>query len=137
MLTTLFAQRSWRCQVVGVLREYVGDALRRHLALLRVTDETWLRTMAPRVFGLGVGHDDALVVSKHDAFWRHGENIVGTHRDLATTMRRVDDELRHGEAARMTAQELHDLNALVDRGCLLYTSPSPRDRTRSRMPSSA
>ena len=25
----------------------------------------------------------------------------------------------------------------VDSGCLLYTSPSPRDRTRSRMPSSA
>ena len=30
------------------------------------------------------------------------------------------------------------LNAGVnDLGCLLYTSPSPRDRTRSRMPSSA
>ena len=27
-------------------------------------------------------------------------------------------------------------NAVL-RGCLLYTSPSPRDRTRSRMPSSA
>ena len=27
-------------------------------------------------------------------------------------------------------EELHE-------GCLLYTSPSPRDRTRSRMPSSA
>ena len=26
---------------------------------------------------------------------------------------------------------------LLDQGCLLYTSPSPRDRTRSRMPSSA
>ena len=25
----------------------------------------------------------------------------------------------------------------IDRTCLLYTSPSPRDRTRSRMPSSA
>src|SRR5664280_3425613 len=25
----------------------------------------------------------------------------------------------------------------TSRGCLLYTSPSPRDRTRSRMPSSA
>ena len=25
----------------------------------------------------------------------------------------------------------------ADGGCLLYTSPSPRDRTRSRMPSSA
>ena len=27
--------------------------------------------------------------------------------------------------------------ALLSRFCLLYTSPSPRDRTRSRMPSSA
>ena len=25
----------------------------------------------------------------------------------------------------------------IDSNCLLYTSPSPRDRTRSRMPSSA
>ena len=27
--------------------------------------------------------------------------------------------------------------AALKKGCLLYTSPSPRDRTRSRMPSSA
>ena len=26
---------------------------------------------------------------------------------------------------------------IAPKGCLLYTSPSPRDRTRSRMPSSA
>jgi len=26
---------------------------------------------------------------------------------------------------------------ILQYGCLLYTSPSPRDRTRSRMPSSA
>ena len=29
------------------------------------------------------------------------------------------------------------VKALGGYGCLLYTSPSPRDRTRSRMPSSA
>ena len=29
-----------------------------------------------------------------------------------------------------------DVSAIIDI-CLLYTSPSPRDRTRSRMPSSA
>ena len=29
------------------------------------------------------------------------------------------------------------LGAGLDKSCLLYTSPSPRDRTRSRMPSSA
>ena len=27
--------------------------------------------------------------------------------------------------------------AVLSKACLLYTSPSPRDRTRSRMPSSA
>ena len=29
------------------------------------------------------------------------------------------------------------IDEALDRICLLYTSPSPRDRTRSRMPSSA
>ena len=33
---------------------------------------------------------------------------------------------------------IDDINQLLcDTTCLLYTSPSPRDRTRSRMPSSA
>ena len=32
---------------------------------------------------------------------------------------------------------LEDLASVRSLGCLLYTSPSPRDRTRSRMPSSA
>ena len=30
-----------------------------------------------------------------------------------------------------------DWTNAINIGCLLYTSPSPRDRTRSRMPSSA
>ena len=30
-----------------------------------------------------------------------------------------------------------DLGGRVGNGCLLYTSPSPRDRQKSRMPSSA
>ena len=37
-------------------------------------------------------------------------------------------------------QAYHKINDLVKKhvkSCLLYTSPSPRDRTRSRMPSSA
>ena len=29
------------------------------------------------------------------------------------------------------------INYCLSKACLLYTSPSPRDRTRSRMPSSA
>ena len=38
-------------------------------------------------------------------------------------------ELRHAPFMAW----IHDLSVI----CLLYTSPSPRDRTRSRMPSSA
>ena len=30
-----------------------------------------------------------------------------------------------------------DIQVYLDRSCLLYTSPSPRDRQKSRMPSSA
>ena len=40
----------------------------------------------------------------------------------------------HGRALRILLSKIID-NDLTS--CLLYTSPSPRDRTRSRMPSSA
>eukprot|EP00657_Telonema_sp_P-1_P002705 TRINITY_DN16272_c0_g1_i1.p1 TRINITY_DN16272_c0_g1~~TRINITY_DN16272_c0_g1_i1.p1 ORF type:complete len:107 (-),score=21.52 TRINITY_DN16272_c0_g1_i1:30-350(-) len=33
--------------------------------------------------------------------------------------------------------EVKTVRSVSNPGCLLYTSPSPRDRTRSRMPSSA
>ena len=36
----------------------------------------------------------------------------------------------------LPSQELYKINDQPNY-CLLYTSPSPRDRTRSRMPSSA
>ena len=38
----------------------------------------------------------------------------------------------HAELAKRGIEQI-----LLHTGCLLYTSPSPRDRTRSRMPSSA
>ena len=41
-----------------------------------------------------------------------------------------------GESARMKAKR-KSFKARHAKNCLLYTSPSPRDRTRSRMPSSA
>ena len=39
------------------------------------------------------------------------------------------------DKARLEAERVWIVDPLD--GCLLYTSPSPRDRTRSRMPSSA
>ena len=58
-----------------------------------------------------------------------------------------DVALRVKETTKQNVHPKPDYQALVDAGmqpliahivnCLLYTSPSPRDRTRSRMPSSA
>ena len=43
------------------------------------------------------------------------------------------------EAKRACGASMKELEEAIleAKGCLLYTSPSPRDRTRSRMPSSA
>ena len=38
---------------------------------------------------------------------------------------------------RAAAIDVHEARGMLGDSCLLYTSPSPRDRTRSRMPSSA
>ena len=42
-----------------------------------------------------------------------------------------------GVAAELGLQVVEDCAHTMGAACLLYTSPSPRDRTRSRMPSSA
>ena len=48
------------------------------------------------------------------------------------------------DLSKLAVQSFGDINNLIDEGnkaryclCLLYTSPSPRDFCRSRMPSSA
>ena len=42
-----------------------------------------------------------------------------------------------GGSGLYDVEEFKDRETLDINTCLLYTSPSPRDRTRSRMPSSA
>ena len=78
---------------------------------------------------ISVGEKVTFVGSTMDnAFTTYNYNIVGTFN------------LRKGQTDRQMmlvdisgAREALDM----DNACLLYTSPSPRDRTRSRMPSSA
>ena len=46
--------------------------------------------------------------------------------------------VQYGFHKQITKETYKDIaNMISDITCLLYTSPSPRDRTRSRMPSSA
>ena len=57
--------------------------------------------------------------------------------DYQVKMRSVRKFLDNGDKVKMTIRFRGREMAHQDLGCLLYTSPSPRDRTRSRMPSSA
>ena len=58
---------------------------------------------------------------------------------------RVSTDMQATEGMSLEAQQsaiegycaLHGIKLVRVCNCLLYTSPSPRDRTRSRMPSSA
>ena len=75
-------------------------------------------------------------------YWDGHKHHVGPHRaetrELATR-----HGLEHEPGMTLKAVISAELNLTVPQmlelaeSCLLYTSPSPRDRTRSRMPSSA
>ena len=58
------------------------------------------------------------------------------HHIIPKCMGGTDDK---SNLVKLTAREHYIAHKLLTKiyPCLLYTSPSPRDRTRSRMPSSA
>ena len=62
-----------------------------------------------------------------------------TSQELVTLRATFTDEWWQVSDAknRLASLRVHILSHLHTKACLLYTSPSPRDRTRSRMPSSA
>ena len=54
-----------------------------------------------------------------------------------SAMTRLDHNRALTQLAEKTQAHTTDVSGMVIWGCLLYTSPSPRDRQKSRMPSSA
>ena len=101
----------------------------------RAPDNPW--PLWPRIHRVDYGHAEAAevygndprvysIMSKHFIMDDNG-NLTG----IVTI--NVDENLKEVEGTERTWEA--DLILLSI--CLLYTSPSPRDRTRSRMPSSA
>ena len=82
-----------------------------------------------KVHSIGYGLEDVKVEFKHDLKMDvSGVQIDGKENEMMNIPRWVADILE---------SEKHVILHEQDMICLLYTSPSPRDRTRSRMPSSA
>ena len=68
----------------------------------------------------------------------HQVRVVPGHlvRSLGVGSRGVKNDRKDAQVLSEVSTRI-DLPCVYIRSCLLYTSPSPRDRTRSRMPSSA
>ena len=67
---------------------------------------------------------------KIDGVWSHGDGAMYDEEGYIYIVGRIDDTIKVA-GKRLGPAEIETII------CLLYTSPSPRDRTRSRMPSSA
>ena len=83
-----------------------------------------------------VGSRPAILVS--DTVLEQLQRVADTRGIAANEL--AEQAIRHflrEERRRLLQRESEAFRALHEKLCLLYTSPSPRDRTRSRMPSSA
>jgi len=73
-------------------------------------------------------------MAEFDVVIRGGMVIDGTRMPRY----RADVGIKDGKVAKIGNLKAHQAKKVVDAGgCLLYTSPSPRDLSTSRMPSSA
>ena len=76
-----------------------------------------------------MGNDSSNVLGQNDFFVANGvAGTVGDNDDVSASVAGAVNNL-----GNLTDNDMD----VVVYACLLYTSPSPRDRTRSRMPSSA
>ena len=70
-------------------------------------------------------------------------DFIGAQTDFRTYLDNLPDAPDAGEISYWLGESYYVTQSYADaadsyiNSCLLYTSPSPRDRTRSRMPSSA
>ena len=76
--------------------------------------------------------EDSPMENQNDDF----TNKLSTDNEYSKWVDNQGDEVKNVFGFNSSAELVNGRAAMVG-FCLLYTSPSPRDRTRSRMPSSA
>ena len=88
----------------------------------------------PRAIDKGSFHNDIVSLSNENIFIAHEKAFL--NRDVLNhVLKHLELEVENFNYIEIPDKEI-PLDDIVS-SCLLYTSPSPRDRTRSRMPSSA
>ena len=125
--------------LASVGRKYSGVniSISSPVTWMNAAEVAFLKAEAKGVFGFNMGsgeakdfYDEGIRLSFEE--W----GVSGADTYLANTTGKPQ---LYADPANSNsyAQELSDITIAWDEGCLLYTSPSPRDRQKSRMPSSA
>ena len=102
-------------------------------------------TIAGTVSGTSISFDTAVVLDAGGGMGEVGQAYDSTNAKTLIAFQSAGNSY-HGYSATATYGDLSltvasdyyvQEDGTISTTCLLYTSPSPRDRTRSRMPSSA
>ena len=81
-------------------------------------------------------HDDIVELQERRAFYDTGRPLdMELHVIITEFLMGERDDL--SEADKLNVRDFPGIEEVNGLSCLLYTSPSPRDRQKSRMPSSA
>ena len=121
-------------EIAGIL-DFDAGAVSREINKRKTKDGRYLATVAQHKAGVKRSNSKAqgMKVEAHPELRERIINELKQHRSPDEIAGRMKLE---SITPRVSGKSIY--RWLYSRwGCLLYTSPSPRDRTRSRMPSSA
>ena len=127
---------------MDVSDEILVELCREELPYETNAFEALLRRYEPTVFRTCLrylGNEQEAEEASQDAFLRmfHGLKTFSGKAQFRTWLYRVVANVCATRYKKMIAESEKRAAFLEDSICLLYTSPSPRDATLSRMPSSA
>ena len=105
---------------------------RRHLEEQHANE---LRMASAAAEQRGLKRAEELLSSLQEQRQKHDTELKKLNLSMEETQQHYANEIHHMHELLERAQQRHDQDRRD--ACLLYTSPSPRDRQKSRMPSSA
>ena len=112
-------------QVLAICRHCPDDAVTTHT-------HNHTHSSSHSLLATSYSHNAQILSSSGHAFYL---TRVHVHAHALTHM--VTHTSSHRHMLSHTCSHTHALSQTLTHTCLLYTSPSPRDRQKSRMPSSA
>ena len=120
--------------VVSDLHGYPMDKFLKLLKQADFSDDDYLYIIGDVVDRNGDGGVQMLLWLMEQP---NAQLILGNHEAMLLACDFLFDDITEDSIDSFNSEKIYTLTTYLYNGCLLYTSPSPRDKRQSRMPSSA